>query len=412
MIPKFSLILFLLSSMTFAEVVTVIDRNSEAELVATELEKEKIGLSQDDESFQHFIILKGTSNDPQKISELSDAERLRVMTLAYHLNRARNYFVQILNADHLSEMAPLKIRYDIANSFSSGRQFTKAENEFNNAVTNKASNKYILSNEGIKPWGVEIWFRPAKDQRVTTPPGVVTKNTDISEEILNLANTAVYDITRQASLGISNPGLNADHYMFQLGLILALKKIIPTTIDLLVSQIPFTVRLDSAMIPEIIYHEFTHVALSDKIPLTGSFPTTEAIANYFAATISGRSSIADDLGDFGKNIEPIAARKTIKYKSKFEEDPNFAHHSFTLNYLWQIRSRVDKDIDFGNISGSILFDQIVFESRNYLDVSEKKTITKSLPEALAKACDKIVTDKKISRLIRLIVKQEAKKFGM
>ena len=71
------------------------------------------------------------------------------------------------------------------------------------------------------------------------------------------------------------------------------------------SSIPYDVKLDSAMVPEIIYHEFTHVAMSDYIPLTGSFAVSEGIANYFASVISGNTEIAGKLGEYGKNIEPL-----------------------------------------------------------------------------------------------------------
>lgn len=70
------------------------------------------------------------------------------------------------------------------------------------------------------------------------------------------------------------------------------------------------------------------------------------------------------------------------------------------------------EIQHYDIQGKILFDRIVFEARNYLDLSSENTIAKEFPGALGKATSKIAKDKNVARSIRLIISQQSKIFGM
>ena len=412
----FSLISFILISVSFhlnsfASSFEVIDRDSAMKLIKIKANQEELGIDGSN-AFKNFNFSKSTEESFRDINEIPHEDTLRVFTLAYHLNKARNYFINNLNSDHVRNLDEITVRYNMARGFSTGRHFTKDDREYNNAVTNKASNQYILSSEGVKPWGIEIWFRPAREEKARMPKLSQAQNTEVSEELLNLADSAVYDLTKQSSIGISNPSLDSTHYYAQLGLILFIKKVFPYAFDTVMPLLPLKMSLDSAMIPEIIYHEFAHVALSDSIPLTGSFPVSEAMANYFAAVISGNKTIAGKLGDFGNNINPVTPKANVKYRSEYETNENLAHHSFTYCYLWSIRQRLKDEITYKEIPGDILFDRIVFQSRIYLDLSSDHSITKSLPASLIKSVSSHVSDKNIAKTIRLIISQEAKNGGM
>src|SRR5690606_1307067 len=51
-------------------------------------------------------------------------------------------------------------------------------------------------------------------------------------------------------------------------------------------------HLDSALVPEIIYHEYSHVALSDHLVLSHSTAVIEGMADIFAGFIGNTSKLA------------------------------------------------------------------------------------------------------------------------
>lgn len=399
-----------------SEMYKMIDRDQSFKLVEREVSAEELGLNENTHSFESFLIYKSVNNEPVNISVLNGDEKIRVATLAYHLKKARNYFISVMKEDYLKTLGQIGIRYDMARGFSPGRHFTKEDSDSNNAVTHKPSNTFVL--QGVQKWGHEIWFRPSKDEEGKMPKGYIGEQMKkasggIENDLFNLADSYVIDVSQKAALGISPQYVNQAHYASELELILLLKEILPDAIDLVASNFSFTSSLDSAMVPEIIYHEFTHVALSDYVPLTGSFSVSEGIANYFAAIISGHDEIAGHLGKYGNNVSPISINKKFRYSSKYELNDNYAHHPFTYNFLWKIRDRVSKEIKLDGYEDSALaFDQIVFESRKYIDLSSEQSITKSLTDALLKATGVIITDRVAAREVRLMIRQTAVNVGM
>jgi hypothetical protein len=410
----FLFLLMAIPTFAFGENYNYIDRDNSGRLVTTSAASSKFGMAENSSQFAHFNILKGVEEEERSIDQLDEAEKLRVMTLAYHLNKARDYFVNVLKVTNLDASEKISVRYDMAREFSVGRHFAKDNSDYNNAVTQKGSNDYILSNEGVKKWNTEIWFRPAKDIETKMPAGSLNSSatTAMGSDILGIINSVVVDLSGQYAQGGSLK-LNASHYEFELGMLLIVKKVVPNVLDLVFSKVPFKYNLDSAMVPEIIYHEFTHVVMSDKIPLTGSFAVAEGIANYFAMVISDRSSLADKLGAYGKNVASIDIDKHLHYRSKYETDAEEAHSPFTYNYLFKMRQMVNKQFPkIEGQKGSDVFDRIVFEARKYLDLSEDLTITKELPQALAQGIDDVIKDRKIARDVRLVIAQTANQMGM
>lgn len=403
------LIALITSFSASAETMKVVARNRSMNLSPIDIQIDELGLDNDGEHFKYFNVVKGVNEEALPLRELSEQERLRTLTLGYHLNRARNYFINILKADHLKNLGKITVRYDMARSFNTGKHFTSNDVEYNNAVTHKGSNQYSLPE--VKKWGNEIWFRPAKNEEVKAPRGSIPDQ-DVQDELLSLADSAIIDVTKNKVIGLGAYAFNSGHYVSQLSLILIMKKIIPNILDFIITSVPFKMGLDSAMVPEIAYHEFAHVALSDYVPLTGSFAVSEGIANYFAAIISGNTAIADKLGEYGNSISPIDINNRLRYSTRFEINSNLAHHPFTYNYLWKMRDRVSKEITVTDGDSAFVFDRIVFGSRKYIDFSSDLTISKSLPEALMKATSDVGLDRYTARDMRLIIAQTAKNIGM
>jgi hypothetical protein len=99
--------------------------------------------------------------------------------------------------------------------------------------------------------------------------------------------------------------------------------------------------LDTAMIPEIIYHEFSHVALSDSLNPVHSIAVIEGMADYFATRIADTIKMYRSIKDFSTNAEKNARSKTF-YSPYFELENN-ASSDFTLSVLWLIKEELDNE---------------------------------------------------------------------
>ncbi len=72
-----------------------------------------------------------------------------------------------------------------------------------------------------------------------------------------------------------------------------------------------------ALVPEIIYHEYAHIALSDSLELTHSTAVIEGMADFFAGKIGGNHKLAMHIKKHntfsGKN-----AKRKQQYMAQFE----------------------------------------------------------------------------------------------
>jgi hypothetical protein len=126
-------------------------------------------------------------------------------------------------------------------------------------------------------------------------------------------------------------------------------------------------RLDSALVPEIIYHEFSHAALSDHLELSHSTPVNEGLADYFAGKISNSKKLAKKIKDYnlfdGKKV-----RKRQQYREAFERG-EYANADFVFGLLWNVGQTVGVDR----------------ESQFVYDMTSKLTTNVSIKEDLINA---------------------------
>src|SRR5690606_27928122 len=67
-----------------------------------------------------------------------------------------------VKSDYVASLPKMVVRIEHTNQFSELGHFAhdNLEPQFNNALTIPAGKG--LERKGVKPWGIEIWFRPAK----------------------------------------------------------------------------------------------------------------------------------------------------------------------------------------------------------------------------------------------------------
>jgi hypothetical protein len=301
---------------------------------------------------RHFRILKGKSEWPIPLApipthsaEPPDPLALRAATVYHHLGLARRFWVEVLRSEFVRDLPALSVRLEITNLFSDLAHFQNdsIDPQFNNALSIPAGTPFPGSR--VLPWGPEIWFRPLK----RIPPSELRKNLpprsgassplavtaealrdplrmtqvsrilqtsleatffpapgmDYSSSLIRSAGTWVFAELILSGLSRLNPGLFLDEYY-----------------------------LDAGMVPEIIYHEFSHIALSPYLKLNLSTPVLEGMADYFAARISNHPVIAGGIEAYSK-ARPKDATRRSPYQSAWEESAN-ANSDFVLSLLWML----------------------------------------------------------------------------
>lgn len=339
----------------------------------------------------------------------------RAANVYYHLTKARDFWVNEVKSKYVIDKEQITVRIQITNGFSRLAHFANNEQVINNnnAWTIPAGKTPRWAEEQ-DVWGQEIWFSPMKkveSRRLITSTG----NNPLAEatmalkvpvldytqnsytfEVLNHLAYPEYQTTTLLETSIIHAGVVA--IMF--GTIELTKKLDKLFMDKFF-------YLDTAMIPEVIYHEFCHVALSDNLNPIHSVPVIEGMADYFATRIANTERMYRSINDFSTNAEKNARNKKF-YHPAFEHENN-ADSDFTLSVLWLIKSELDFENKKRLSKGRPIIsnpDQLIYESRKLL--SEESSIIE-LTSALKETCTKseVCENKRIavSAITKVLIKK-------
>lgn len=295
---------------------------------------------------EFFKIVKGKGNEA--ISFDADSHlTFRAATAYYHLTKARNYFIHKIKSDYVANLPKMVIRIEHTNQFSELGHFAhdNMEPQYNNALTIPAGKG--LSSRGVKPWGMEIWFRPSKRIHLND----IKVNDLANKEFKVLMNgfrnqihmQSMQRFLAQAILATTENGmpLTTDSVIRTVGASIIIEAgyhfIDPITRL-------FTRKwywLDTALVPEVIYHEYAHAALSDHLVLSHSTSIIEGMADFFAGQIANSPKLASDIKKYntynGKN-----AKKKKDYMIQFETT-DYANTDFVFGLLWEMRKIVGEE---------------------------------------------------------------------
>lgn len=294
---------------------------------------------------KYFKIVLGKSNDAIRFDHEDEQILLKAATTYYHLNKARTYFVEKLNSKYVKSMKQVVIRLEIKNKFNEIGHFAhdNLEPQFNNALSVPAGEG--RPSRGIAPWGAEIWFRPKKiihlkeiefkQANMQNFDGVLKSfRQQIHMQTLQRFLLTLVNGTAQTSFGSiesifrlvgASIFMEGAYHMFDpLARLFQRKKY----------------WLDSAMVPEIIYHEYAHIALSDHLELTHSTPVNEGMADYFAAEISGHKNLATKIKKHNTFSGKKANNKKM-YSVEFETT-GYANTDFVFGLFWDFREKFNQ----------------------------------------------------------------------
>jgi hypothetical protein len=381
------LVTLLVPTLSFAQVT---ERTFEA-MTRTENNKPLVGdvvltdlISNDSFDGEHFKIVKGKEDEAIKF-DADAALTFRAATAYYHLTKARNYFIEKVKSDYVAKLPKLVIRIEHSNQFSELGHFThdKYDPQFNNALTIPAGEG--LASKGVKPWGIEIWFRPSKRVNIKELKvnGLANQEFQVlmagfreqihMQSMQRFLSNTVVALTQD---GAPNP-LSTDNLIRTVGssLIMELGYQFMDPITKMFSRKWYW--LDTAVVPEIIYHEYSHVALSDHLVLSHSTAIIEGMADYFAGQMANSPKLAMNIKKYntynGKN-----AKRKQDYKIQFEMG-EYANTDFVFGLLWEM----------GKIVGEDKGEAFMFELRKKLTTNSN--IRNQLVEGILETCEEECT---------------------
>lgn len=342
----------------------------------------------------YFKIVHSTSDEAIRFDHEDKELIRRAANVYYHLTVARNFWIEEIQSEYVPQLPQLTIRLDITNAFSNTRQFKNAELEknYNNAwsIPEGQTPKFAAEK---KKWGKEIWFSPMKkiETREILPKS--EGNNPIHESLIIVKdpivewnkNTAIY-----AGLGtLVAPALNqstlVDTAIKGLGTIAVIYGLVYVTKYTDHWFMDKYYYIDTAMIPEIIYHEFAHIAMSDTMKTVHSVPVIEGMADYFAARIANRRKMYEKIKEFSSNKSKDTLNKSF-YHPYLEGSWN-ATSDFTLSLLWKGKEDFDAQNAARLTRGQenlVNYDALVFKAHK--DLNENSDIANDLTRALIKAC--------------------------
>jgi hypothetical protein len=292
---------------------------------------------------KYFKIVNGKSNEAVRFDE-SEELQLKAATTYYHLNKARKYFAEVAKSKYVQELPQLTVRIELLNVFNELGHFANDNltPQYNNALSIPAGKGYPSKN--IEPWEMEIWFRPSKEVNIKDFPGA-QNGAVVKTALLDFRNQTHMTNFKQFMTILLQGDLSGDpSNLLRVAGSSLLMEFVYQTSDIATDFFSRKIyRLDSALVPEIIYHEFSHVALSEYLELTHSTPVNEGMADFFAGKIANSKKLALKIKDYnlfnGKEV-----KKKQQYNLAFERG-DFANADFVFGLLWNVGRTVGEDIE-------------------------------------------------------------------
>jgi len=368
-----------------SERFTVITRNAHGKAIFSQVELPQL-INPAYAETPDFKIVIGKNSEPLEWAKASDDDRLRAANLLYHLTLAKRFYLDVLHSEEVARLEQVTVRIDFSNSFDRiGHWANDAKDpQFNNAHSIPKSNPDDqLGIEGAPQWNREIWFRPTKSIPMKELLAELPKNPMAGTErsirqalYPSLAQQGVASVlpTLFSSEAIASPLLNS--VTRQGGTIVAIEGAFQVMRLVNRALLPKAYYLDTAMVPEIIDHEFSHIALSDYLNPTHPTPVVEGMADFFAATIANSPDLAKKIKAYSKG-QGKSGKKIKTFSIEYDTNAK-ATADFVLAMLWGLRDRLGADAAT----------QLVWESRHDLNTFDS-TIRRgnhSLVEALLNAC--------------------------
>jgi hypothetical protein len=331
-----------------------------------------------------FKIVKGKNDEAVSFDDPDQELVFKAATVYHHLTLARGYWEQKLQARRLKCIPQIVVRLELTNQFDEQGHFAHDNRspQFNNALAIPAgASPAWVPLERQRIWTEEIWFRPKKYIETMTIMGDMGPN-PLTQALQTLEGgiegyaqgRLQWAVMQRLFYPAATVGplwheliRFAGTYALGRGAIQA-----STQMDALFLEKWY--YLDAAMVPEVVFHEYTHIVLSDHLALSHTTPVVEGMADYFAAAISGQRKIYGHVSNHS-NSKPKDTQARRNYRHWDEMNLN-ATADFVLSVLWDVRELLGEEVG----------DRVVYGARKYLSTSSA-TINDHLLRAILQACE-------------------------
>ena len=381
------LLLFTQQAFAYSVVKDAVVRDSKFN---AKVQKVKLTSLVSENSFEgeHFKIVLGKSNEAISFNHPDEKLLLKAATTYYHLTKAKDFFIKQLQSEYVASFKPITIRLEIKNVFNELGHFANdsLNPQYNNALSIPGG--LGLPGRGVESWEQEIWFRPLRKIHVDEVGGGQS-GMNLKQILASFrGQTHMVSFERflsQVLLGsfdFEGPML-LESIWRTAGSSIILEALYYST----AIAAPLLERkwyyLDSALIPEIIYHEFAHIALGDTLALTHSTPVNEGLADYFAGKIANSRKLALKIKKYntfnGKKV-----KKSLLYRQAFERG-DFANSDFVFGLLWNV----------GQVVGEKRELSFLYELRNKISTSSniRDDLLKAIIDTCKLKCEKPMVDR-------------------
>lgn len=310
--------------------------------------------------------------------------QLKAATVYFHLTKARQFLLDNLGvSDFEQKNGQLTIRLDIENKFHRSFHYIHESNAqvYNNATSITCGKPLTLdvngTSQSIPGWGPEIWFRPSKKIKIEKKREIIKESMNElypahsyldKNTLIYISMTAAKDNSIDVAWdSLKQMGINA-------GTEFAVRKIVT---EFVILSSPSHYYFESALIPEVIYHEFAHLFLGDHLPPTVNNPLIEGFCDYFSARISNSPVLAKKLGDYGKMVTGRDGNSKAPYKLSLDTSTDGLGSDYVLSLFWQIHEKLNDDHQ-----ADPEIEKKFFELRKELNTGSN--IRDDLPKALLK----------------------------
>ncbi len=340
-------------------------------------------LSNDSFDGKHFKIVLGKTNTPIPFFHENEDLILKAATVYYHLNDARNFWIQKMGSEMAQSLQKITVRLEIKNQFDELGHFAHDNRnpQYNNALSipEGETPEWVPQSRKDK-WFKEIWYRPMKIIP-TKELGSLGPN-PLTLSLMALQNPLISFLKNEVNNRIAREFFYRNYLkrplledLFRYAGTYALFKLIHYSSkrgDQLFKEKYY--YLDTAMVPEISYHEYAHIILSENLQMTHSTPVNEGLADYFAAAQTNLTKIYASVPK-RSNSATKNTREKKKYTHWDELNRN-ASSDFTLSVLWDVRESL----------GEKMGNSVIYEARKYLS-TDRSNISNELLNAILRACE-------------------------
>lgn len=286
---------------------------------------------------------------------------IRATTVYTSLTRAKEYFDHhpLFSDKSRGEIYPIIVRIDQTSKYDSDRKYNFDVEEQNNALTIGPSSFddqiQVDEQTTIDPWQKEIMFNQAKDIKIKgnlQRVGEILRQRNIKNIIMYpLYMDTAYNVIQELTYALSNEVYrkyfyNPQIHFFSIGFTQAFIELLPELIIQPGKLFKRKVRLDTAMFPEVSYHEYTHIVLGDNFHYAQFTILNESIAHYYALQISGFDSLLIDNNYDNKNFNTVKPNNKSKdiYSLDYEFQKSSIYSSFGITVLKEWETAIGKNL--------------------------------------------------------------------